>query len=150
LDVRVLEEVLYHIHNWFVHEQYTVSGCKVEGGVLPASIAIPQGAWYRVEGSLLNDGLHRKDEEDELEDETFSGKVSVLAIPKALLAVVEDIEEWKRLNRDAELSPYSSESFNGYRYQLKGAGRYDGTGAKTISGWRSLFADALNPWRKMQ
>ena len=150
MDVGILERVLNHIHNWFVYDQMDVS-CAIEGGSLPASISIPEGAWYRIQGSLFNDGLHRHPAAY-LRDETFDGTITICAIPNALLDVVEEIEDWQQAytaGRDKALgSPYASESFDGYSYSMR-----DYTGANSasggLSGWQAEFASRLNPWRKV-
>lgn len=146
----MLEQVLTHIHNWFVYDELDVR-CEIEGGSLPASVAIPEGAWYRIQGSLMNDGLHRHPAED-LIDESFDGTITVCAIPNALLDVVREIETWQAdyaKGRSKALgSPYSSESFDGYSYSTKD---YSGANSASggLSGWQSEFAGQLNAWRKM-
>lgn len=150
MDARMLEQVLWHIHNWFVYDELDVR-CAISDGQLPASVSIPEGAWYRIEGSLLNDGLHRHPAED-LRDETFDGTITICAIPNALLDVVEEIEDWQQAynagRKKALESPYTSESFDGYSYSMR-----DYTGANSasggLSGWQAAFASRLNAWRKM-
>lgn len=150
MDARMLEQVLWHIHNWFAYDKLGVS-CAISDGRLPASVSIPEGAWYRIEGSLLNDGLHRHPAED-LRDETFSGTITICAIPNALLDVVEEIEDWQEAynaGRDKALeSPYSSESFDGYSYNMRD---YSGANSSSggLSGWQAEFASRLNTWRKV-
>ena len=150
MDARTLEQVLYHIHNWFSYDELNVR-CAISDGQLPVSVSIPEGAWYRIEGSLLNDGLHRHPAED-LRDETFDGTITICAIPNALLDVVEEIEDWQQAynagRKKALESPYTSESFDGYSYNMR-----DYTGANTasggLSGWQAEFASRLRTWRKM-
>lgn len=150
MDARTLEQVLWHIHNWFVYDELDVR-CAISDGQLPASVSIPEGAWYRIEGSLLNDGLHRHPAED-LRDETFDGTITICAIPNALLDVVEEIEDWQQAynagRKKALESPYTSESFDGYSYNMR-----DYSGANTasggLSGWQAEFASRLSAWRKM-
>lgn len=149
VDAGILEQVLYHLHNWFGRASISATGCTIADGALPASIAssMVEGAWYRIEGSLLNDGLH-KHPADDLQDETFDGTITMLAIPKALLLVVEDIGAWQTANGDAVDGPYASESFGGYSYTLRSDGS-SGAGGGGLSGWRLAFRDRLNPWRKI-
>ena len=157
VDAGLLEEVLWHIHNWFVRETIQVRTCCIDDGTLPSSITdqMLDGQWYRIEGSYLNDGLHQHHEtypqgqSPDLEDETFDGSVSLLAVPKPLLGVVEDIGTWLASDAGkAAEGPYSSESFGGYSYSLKAdSGGNSGSGG--LSGWRLAFRDRLNPWRKM-
>ena len=146
-----LEDILWHIHNWFERDstRIAVTDCEISGGVLPASVSdqLLSGVWYRIEGSWLNDGLHLHPAED-LEDETFDGTVTMIRIPKPLLRVAEEVEEWKTANSEALRSPYTSESFGGYSYSLKG-GLSPQNGSQSLSGWQLAFRDRLNPWRKM-
>lgn len=149
VDAGILEQVLYHLHNWFGRASISATGCTIADGALPASIAssMVEGAWYRIEGSLLNDGLH-KHTADNLQDETFDGTITMLAIPKALLLVVEDIGAWQTANGETVDGPYASESFGGYSYTLRSDGS-SGAGGGGLSGWRLAFRDRLNPWRKI-
>ena len=159
MDAGILEQVLYHIHNWFVRETIYVRGCAIADGSLPASVSskMLDGMWYRIEGSYLNDGLHKYDANPpvsqqgyvpDLVDETFDGTISLLAIPEALLLVAEDIAAWQAKNGDATDGPYASESFGGYSYTIKGdSGANSASGG--LSGWRLAFRDRLNPWRKI-
>ena len=144
----ILEDVLYHIHNWFVRESIS-SNVRIEDGSLPASVSshLLEGQWYRIEGSVLNDGLH-KHPADDLTDETFEGTVTTLVIPRPLLRVAEDIAAWQEANGKAVDGPYASESFDGYSYSLKSdSGANSGSGG--LSGWRLAFRDRLNPFRKI-
>lgn len=151
MDAGTLEDILWHIHNWFDSDStsFTVTGCDIVNGELPAVLSqrMLEGQWYRIEGSWLNDGLHQYPSDD-LSDETFDGTVTLMRIPKPLLRVAEDIEAWKAKNSEAAESPYSSESFGGYSYTLKG-GIAPNSGSQGLSGWRLAFRDQLNPWRKM-
>ena len=149
MDAGILEDVLEHIHNWFERDSITVSGCEISDGSLPASVTSGMIArqWYRIEGSYLNDGLHQHPAAD-LEDETFDGKVTLLAIPKPLLRVAEEIASWQEANGGVVDGPYASESFGGYTYSIKSdSGANSGSGG--LSGWRLAFRDRLNPWRKI-
>ena len=151
MDAGMLEQVLTHIHNWFPHGETAVRGCAIEGGQLPASFSIPEGVWYRIQGSLLNDGLHMGGAGD-LVDETFDGTITVCAIPNALLEVVEEIEDWQAAYREGRNkalgSPYSSESFDGYSYSMRD---YSGANSASggLSGWQAEFAGQLNAWRRI-
>lgn len=108
----MLEQVLRHLNNWFLVE-IREGTFTVENG----SIALPfllTNQYFRICGSVFNDGLHQYPVTD-LTDETFTGTVWVLAVPKAVLVLAEDIAAWEEKNGEAVLSPYTSESFGGYR-----------------------------------
>lgn len=149
MDAAILEQVLGSIHNWFERESFPVKECSVTGGVLPASVPIPDGVWYRIQGSYLNDGMHLKGDESEgLVDETFDGTITTHVIPKALLSIVEEISAWSESKGIEANGPYQSESFGGYSYTMKGSSTASGTNAPS-TGWRAVFAGRLNQWRKL-
>ena len=149
MDAGILEDILYHIHNWFERGVIDAKGCQIVDGALPASITadMMEGQWYRIEGSYLNDGLHLHTATD-LTDETFDGTVTLLAIPKPLLRLAEEITQWESTNGSLSNGPYASESFGGYTYTLRTDNGAQ-NGSQGLSGWRLAFADRLNPWRKI-
>lgn len=156
LDPVTLEEVLDHIHNWFERDVIPVQDCTVVDGELPESVTdnIPTGAWYVIRGSILNDGMHLNPCND-MADETFSGTVTVCAVPKTLLAVAERVDDWIRdravAASKAAQSPYKSESFDGYTYtvrdDLTSAGASSSNGG--LRGWQAEFSSDLNPYRRL-
>ena len=148
LDVVLIEDVLSHIHNWFVRDTMSAS-IEITNGALPDDVSneILEGQYYRIEGSYLNDGVHRHIADD-LTDESFSGTISLLAIPRALLNVVFDIQSWIDSNGAESEGPYASESFGGYSYTLKTDSNAS-SASGGLTGWRLAFRDRLNPWRKM-
>lgn len=138
----MLEAVLTHLKNWFVVPRGVHEGIfKIESGSLEPSY-LQNGQYYRICGSVFNDGLHKYGE-DKLIDETFSGSVWALAIPKAVIDLAVKIEEWQAKNGDAVASPYSSESFGGYSYTKA---TDSATGAPAT--WKTVFRSDLNPYRK--
>lgn len=134
----MLEELLRHLKNWFVRDvRYDVF--TIEGGALALPFVV-DGQYYRIEGSVFNNGLHKMGEAD-LEDETFDGTVFALAIPKKVIELAEEIEEWQAKN--GAPAPYQSESFGGYSYS-----RATDANGKAMT-WQSAFSGRLNPWRKI-
>lgn len=139
----MLEQVLMHLKNWFlvpggIHEDtYTIKD---------GSITLPflqNGQYFRICGSVFNDGLHQYPEDD-LKTETFNGVIWALAIPQSVIDLAAEIEAWQEKNGDASVSPYQSESFGGYSYS-KATDSASG-GAVT---WQSAFRSRLNAWRKI-
>ena len=111
----MLEQVLMHLNNWFlvpggIHEDaYTIKD---------GSIALPflqNGQYFRICGSVFNDGLHRYPAAD-LTDEAFEGTVWALAVPQAVASLADEIAAWETKNGAAAVGPYQSESFGGYSY----------------------------------
>ena len=75
----MLEAILDYLHNWFPVKGAAKSGTfEIASGVL-AFDGLLQGQYYRVQGSVFNDGLHKAGER--LTDEVFSGTVTPLAVP---------------------------------------------------------------------
>lgn len=138
----MLEQVLTHLKNWFVKRiergTFTIEGGSVE---LPF---LKDGQYFRIVGSLFNDGVHRYDGDLALLDETFTGTVWALAIPEAVHNLVGKIEEWEEKNADTIHSPFVSESFGGYSYTK--ATSSTGQSAAT---WQNAFRTELNRWRKI-
>ena len=139
----MLEQILRHLNNWFLLEIHEGT-FSVENG----SIALPfllTNQYFRIVGSVFNDGLHQYPATD-LVDETFTGSVWALAVPKAVTELSTEIEAWQEKNGEAAASPYQSESFGGYSYTKRGAGNDSGT----LSGWQDAFRARLNNWRKLK
>lgn len=138
----MLENVLRHLKNWFFREArsgtYTVTGGGLELDFLQ------MGQYFRIVGSVFNDGVYQYNDELALTDETFSGEIWALAIPKAFLDLVAEIELWQTKYGAAATGPFQSESFGGYSYTLKSGG----TDSSGVS-WQSAFAARLNQWRKL-
>ena len=142
----MLESVLTHLKNWFVVPRGVHEGIfTIENGSLELPF-LQNGQYYRICGSVFNDGLHKYgDEADKLQNETFSGTVWALAIPKAVVELSAKIEEWQSKNGDAVASPYSSESFGGYSYTKATDST---TGA--VATWETVFRNQLNPYRQIR
>lgn len=138
----MLEQVLMEIHNWFqvgiFPGEYTIQG----GSIAPPFIK--PGQYYRIVGSVFNDGLHKCGDTD-LTDETFTGAIWALAIPKAVESIAKEAEEWQAKYGADAASPYLSESFGGYSYSKGTPGGQSGA-----SNWRSAFSAQLNPYRKLR
>ena len=139
----MLEQVLMHLKNWFlvpggIHERtYTIE----DGGITLPFLA--NGQYFRICGSVFNDGLHQYPEVD-LKTETFDGTVWALAIPQSVIELASEIEAWQEKNGDASASPYQAESFGGYSYS-KATDSASG-GAVT---WQTAFRSRLNNYRKL-
>ena len=139
----MLKQVLMHLNNWFlvpcgIHEDtYTIKG----GGItLPF---LQNGQYFRICGSVFNDGLHQYPEGD-LKTETFDGTVWALAVPQAVIDLAAEIEAWQKKNGDASVSPYQSESFGGYSYSKA----TDSATGRAVT-WQTAFRSRLNAWRKL-
>lgn len=139
----MLETVLNHLHNWFPVAGGARAGTFIiVSGTLKAEF-LANGQYYRIEGSVFNDGLHRYpcDEDGRMSDETFTGRIIPLAIPKAVIKLSEEIGKWCESN---PVSDKTSESFDGYSYT-----RGSGTDGSSSGGWQAAFRSRLNAWKKV-
>ena len=139
----MLEQVLMNIRNWFTVEGGIHSGTfsiKAGGITLPFLV---DGQYFRIWGSVFNDGLHQYPATD-LVDEEFSGVIWALAIPPAVVDLADEIQKWQEKNGEVASSPFSSESFGGYSYSK--ATDAETGGAVT---WQSAFKRQLSAWRKI-
>ena len=137
-----LTEICAELRNWFVvpdgvHIQtYTISG----GSIAPLDF-LQDGQYFRIIGSVFNDGVHQYPASD-LTDEVFHGAVWAMAVPPTLIALTAEIEEYNKSDA-GKASPYISENFGGYGYT-----KATGSNGKVLT-WKSVFADALNRYRKL-
>ena len=139
----MLEQVLMNIRNWFTVEGGIHSGTFSikDGGITLPFLA--DGQYFRICGSVFNDGLHKYPAAD-LVDEEFSGAIWALAIPPAVVDLADEIQKWQEKNGEVASSPFSSESFGGYSYSK--ATDAETGGAVT---WQSAFKRQLSAWRKI-
>ena len=139
----MLEQVLMHLKNWFlvpggIHEgTYTIE----DGGIALPFLA--NGQYFRICGSVFNDGLHQYPAGD-LKTETFDGTVWALAIPQAVIELAAEIEAWQKKNGEAATGIYQSESFGGYSYSKA----TDGASGGAVT-WQTAFRSRLSAWRKL-
>ena len=138
----MLTEICAELRNWFVvpngvHIQtYTISG----GSIAPLDF-LQEGQYFRIIGSVFNDGVHQYPASD-LTDEVFHGAVWAMAVPPSVIDLATEIEEYNKSDA-GKASPYISENFGGYGYT-----KATGSNGKVLT-WKSVFADALNRYRKL-
>ena len=100
-------------HNYFTHEHgkpiHLEEGeFTIEDGELTLEF-LKYGNYFLVKGSDFNDGIHIYSADD-LIDETFTGRIYKMRVPKAFLDLVNDIEQWQTDYGKAAASPFSSET----------------------------------------
>ena len=175
----MLTQICQYLRNWFAREKY-IGTFKIEDGVAKyadgSALPLVPGQYYRIIGSLFNDGVHRiavpaetqetnhepgetetepevvsppsiEEDTDLLLDEpVFSGAIWSMAVPPKFLELAEQIGQWCKDNAAVIASPYSSESFGGYSYSIRST--YSDGGYSNLS-WETQFASQLGPWRKI-
>lgn len=140
-----LTELCKELNNWFDVERH-FGTFKIEDGKLADDIGLQDNQYYRIVGSIFNDGVYKYSEILPV-DETFDGAIWAMAIPPEVIALLGDITNWENEYSKAILSPYQSESFGGYSY-TKGSSNGSNSGQNGLS-FKSVFSDKLNRWRKV-
>ena len=135
-----LTNLCAELRNYFETEKrfgtFTISG----GSISPSDF-LQDGQYFRIVGSVFNDGVHRHPAHD-LTDETFDGAVWAMAVPPAVIELATEIEEYNKSDA-GKPSSYISENFGGYGYTK--ATDENGLPAS----WKSVFKNELNRWRKL-
>lgn len=134
----MLEQILAYLHNDFARQALPEQEWTITDGTMKVPGAL-SGQYVRIIGSVLNDGVYQYPLTG-LTDETFIGTVQMLAIPKAVIDLVDEIQAWSEKNQP---TAYTSESFGGYSYSK--ATNADGVAAN----WQDVFRARLAPYRKM-
>lgn len=144
----MLSSVCQELKNWFDRDQPKIKGIfEISNGriIKPEFIQVIQNnQYFRIIGSVFNDGVYQYTPELELTDEIFTGAIWLMAVPKEVIDLSNEIDTWVETNRDVINSPYQSESFGGYSYSKATSGANGGN----VS-WQSTFASQLNRWRKI-
>ena len=131
------------LNNWFdIDRKFGIF--TIENGKLTDDVELQENQYFRIVGSVFNDGVYKNDSEIELIDESFDGAIWAMAIPPEVIALCKKITAWEAQYGDAILSPYTSESFGGYSYS-RGS---NSNGGNALNGFREVFASDLNLWRK--
>ena len=145
----MLTLICQYLRNWFVREKiedkFTIAGGEISALNLRLSDYLQDGQYYRIIGSVFNDGVHQYRIDGLTDEQEFYGTVWTMAVPKEVIAIDGEIEQWVRDNSSAINSPYQSESFGGYSYSKGYAG---GNGIFAVT-WQSQFGTRLSQWRKI-
>lgn len=146
----MLTELCLYLRNWFNYNQpkyfgtFTISNGSVEG----IDELVQTNQYYRIVGSVFNDGVYKHDKES-LTDETFEGAIWTMAVPPDVISLEAEIKAWLAIYGAADsqnMSPYQSESFGGYSYSKASGSTSTGASAST---WQGVFADRLARYRKV-
>lgn len=147
-----ISELCGDLNNWFevdgMGRSAKISGTfEIADGAIDLSSFIKPGQYFRVLGSVYNDGAHKYGEND-LTDETFSGEVRAMWVPNAVIVLLNDMNDWDTKYGEAINSPYTSESFGGYSYTKAGAGDGSSGADGSATGAKAVFASRLIKWKK--
>ena len=146
----MLTQICQYLRNWF--ELDHLSGrFMVNGGTMTfedgSALPLLTNQYYRVIGSVFNDGVHVFGTETLTDEPSFYGAIWPMAVPPVVVELANDVQAWVKANSGVLQSPYQSESFGGYSYSLKSGDASEG--AYGGLSWASQFAARLAPWRKI-
>lgn len=141
-----MEEVLRYLNNYFFRFKevgnFTIENNKIIG--LKGKYI--KGQYLLIEGSILNDGVIKVENIvgdgmylEKPFNEEFKGTIYSLAIPQAVISLVDEINLWKADNKKTDII---SESFEGYSYS-----RANSNGQ--IATWKDVFKEELKGYRKV-
>lgn len=146
----MLTELCAELRNYFCKPENIHSGTfsiTSDGNIEPCPF-LQEGQYFRIRGSVFNDGVHCFGDGDLTSEQAFPGEVWAMAVPPAVIALDAEIEAWINDNQAVLNSPYQSESFGGYTYMKAGAG-YNAQGNATTLTWQDHFSRRLSPWKKV-
>lgn len=146
----MLSNLCQELKNWFDRGQPRIGGAfEISDGKI-TDIAftdvIQTNQYFRIIGSVFNDGVYKYTNDLVLTDEIFVGSIWLMAVPKDVIDLSNEIDTWITKYGDSVNSPYSSESFGGYSYSKASDSASGGSSGPT---WQSVFATQLNKWRKI-
>lgn len=134
----MLDEILKELNNYFETEKSVKNEFNIAGGTIVLSNFI-NGQYVRIKGSILNDGVYKIPLAG-LTDETFTGEIVGLAIPKEVVYLETQINAYVVKNPS---TAYTSENFGNYSYS-KTTGKNG-----NVSSWQEVFKKELNSYRKI-
>ncbi|MBO5020542.1 MAG: hypothetical protein J6D52_07750 [Clostridia bacterium] len=136
-----LFELCNEIKNFFVTEIKTRK-FEIDNGKITPLDFIQENQYFRIVGSVFNDGVYMNTADLELTNEVFCGAVWSMAVPPSVVDLAAEIKKYNESD-EAKPSAYNSESFGGYAYTK--ATNSDGTPIR----WQDVFKKSLNKWRKI-
>lgn len=148
----VLSELCGEVNNYFDRDLPKYGGeFTIEDGILTDadSLGLQIGQYYRILGSVFNDGVHQwtGEPDNDLTDEVFEGDVHLLAVPKEFADLAKEIGAWIEKYGEASMSPLASESLapTSYSYSVN-----TGAGSGAVATWQNIFSSRLTRWRKIR
>lgn len=154
-----ITEMCLECKNFFLkdHENSIHSGTfTISNGVIAPLDFLKVGQYFRITGSDVgNDAVYQYTGNpiEELTDETFTGAIWAMSVPKAFVILCEEITDWQKKYGavgSTNMSPYSSESISGVYSRTKASGGSSArSGESTVETWQSVYKSRLNKWRRI-
>lgn len=149
----MMTELCSELNNYFDRDQQKVHGCDItiaDGHItLPDGIEIKNGQYYRIIGSVFNDGVHQytaEQTDDSLVDEECICSLWLMAVPQEVVKLAADIKAWEAKYGAQAMSPFTSENLSASSYSYS-KGTFSGNGSG-MAIWQNVFGARLAKWRK--
>ena len=140
-----ITELCEYLNNYFWRVKRNVK-MTISNGTFEVDFLQP-GQYFRIVGSLFNDGVHVYPATD-LQDEEFNGSIWSMAVPETVIDLASEIDQWRtkyeNINSQA-MSPFTAESFGNYSYSKTAS-----TNEGSSNNWQTVFASRLAPYRRLR
>lgn len=147
----LLTDLCRYVHNYFLVRPNGIhKGTFIIDGRELTCDFLKTGQFFRVYGSLFNDGVWKYPAKDMINEE-FEGEIWAMAVPPEVMLLLDDVAAWQEKFGGLEspnYSPYTSESFNNYSYS-KGSRTGDTGHSAAPMTWKDAFADRIQVWRRL-
>jgi hypothetical protein len=142
----MIEQVLRSINNFYIRTASTISVIEVDGITVSKPAYFMREQYIFVQGSVVNDGVYKVHAivgsklitDEALIPEVVACTIYGLAIPKALLDVIVEIQAYNGINPNG----INQESLGDYSVSYAGL-----KGGGDLS-WSSVFRVRLKPYTK--
>lgn len=145
-----IEKVCSYLRNWFVKDQF-FGDIEIVNGALISTYGLQPNNYFRIINSQNNDGVYLYPT-TELIDESFSGAIWRMSLPKSFISLLNKIETWEAKFADVSspaMSPFTSESVSGVYSYSKSASAVSDTDKDKSGTWQGVFGHELKRWRKL-
>lgn len=153
--LEALTDLCAELNNYFCDEDEDAVRGKFEisSGTISPAVSLLTDQYYRISGSVFNDGVHINDGTSLKDEPEFCGTVFKMRIPLQVIRLADEIAAWRDKNESvdsANMSPFQSESFGIYSYSKGSSGQSKNGGAgATAVRWQNQFAAELNKYRRL-
>ncbi|MBR0340739.1 MAG: hypothetical protein IJH64_00540 [Oscillospiraceae bacterium] len=154
-----ITEMCLECKNFFLRERENSihSGTfTISNGVIAPLDFLKVRQYFRIVGSDIgNDAVweYTGNAIEGLKDETFTGAIWAMSVPKAFVDLCAEITEWQNKYGavgSTNMSPYQSESISGVYSRTKASGGSSaGSGESSVETWQSVYKSRLNKWRRI-
>lgn len=137
-----VQDVMAETRNYFQHQAMDGEWTLTGGVLTPGELLLP-GDWVALCGCRLSSGVWQLNEDGEIpdaRDETWTGRVWLLAPPEDFLRLCGEIADWCGQHPDAALR---RESFGSYSME-----RAVGDSGLPMR-WQDVFRAELIPYRRV-